>query len=899
MMNMANKMGSNINKYKFTVIVPIYKVEEYLEDTILSVINQTIGFKENIQLILVNDGSPDNSDKICKKYLDKYPKNIVYIEQENSGVSVARNNGMNYIEGKYVNFLDSDDKWDIDTFDKVWNFFEKYEKKIDVVACPLCYFEAAEGYGHPLNFKFDEDRIIHTEYDYSCIQMHMASCFIKRSSIDFKFNEKLKYGEDSLFINQIILKKQRFGVMQSVNYFYRKRHNETSAIDICQKKKCFYNDTLENFHDNIIAFARERFEKIPYYVQYLIMYDLQWRVKRPIPNSILNDNEAYTYILHIKELLTKIEDFIIAEQKNLSYDHKLYALNLKYRSDLRGLLEQRNNKLYYNNLEFYNLKSTSIVRINKIDVNKNILHLEGFLNTCLKETDYNIYFEDNLGEKYYIDKITDCKKLEKSCLEGHYYYEKLFEIDIPIENGLKLRTKIAYKNNFPRNCDISFTSNCNLNKACENSYFRTNGFLFLYRNSILHIRKESLKQKLALERNLLIEIWKTKSKKLALYRLVYFILSCLIKKEIWIISDRPNKAGDNGEYFFKYLQTIKDKNIIPYFAIKKDSVDYDRIKKIGRVISYNSKKYKIYMLLASNIISSQASDYIINPFGKQKKFMVDLYNFKFTFLQHGITKDDISDWLNISSKNIDLFITAGIPEYNSILNGDYYYGKDVVKLTGFARFDNLTKLNLKKEKSIIIIPTWRQSLKKCVDPKTDTSIYFDKFKETDFFNFYNTLINNERLINVMKKYGYNGKIFMHPLFEKQSIDFDANEVFSINVGNIDYQKEFVKNSLLITDYSSVAFDFAYLRKPVIYTQFDKDTFFNEHSYNKGYFVYERDGFGEVCYDLDSAVNSIIKAIENDCTLEDKYLKNVNSFYVNQDEKNCSRIFGEIKKLKEG
>lgn len=97
-------------KYKFSVIVPIYNVEDYLDETIDSVINQDIGFKENIQLILVNDGSEDDSEKICLKYKKMYPDNVIYVKQNNQGVSAARNTGIRYIEGKYTNFLDADDK---------------------------------------------------------------------------------------------------------------------------------------------------------------------------------------------------------------------------------------------------------------------------------------------------------------------------------------------------------------------------------------------------------------------------------------------------------------------------------------------------------------------------------------------------------------------------------------------------------------------------------------------------------------------------------------------------------------------------------------------------------------------------------------------------------------------
>lgn len=85
--------------------MPIYNVELYLTDAIESIINQTIGF-ENIQLILVNDDSPDKSEIICKEYAQKYPNNIVYVKKQNGGVSSARNYGLRYAEGRYIQFLD-------------------------------------------------------------------------------------------------------------------------------------------------------------------------------------------------------------------------------------------------------------------------------------------------------------------------------------------------------------------------------------------------------------------------------------------------------------------------------------------------------------------------------------------------------------------------------------------------------------------------------------------------------------------------------------------------------------------------------------------------------------------------------------------------------------------------
>ena len=124
-------------KFTISVIMPIYNVEDYLREAVDSVINQTVGFEDNIQLVLINDGSTDSSEEICKEYKEKYPDNITYIYKENGGVSSARNMGFDLVEGKYVTFLDPDDKWEENSFLNAYNFFEKHYDEIDVLAARI------------------------------------------------------------------------------------------------------------------------------------------------------------------------------------------------------------------------------------------------------------------------------------------------------------------------------------------------------------------------------------------------------------------------------------------------------------------------------------------------------------------------------------------------------------------------------------------------------------------------------------------------------------------------------------------------------------------------------------------------------------------------------------------
>ena len=242
-----------MRKFNFSIIIPIYNVEDYLRETIESVINQTLSFEDNVEMILVNDGSPDNSEAICLEYQEKYPNNIKYIKQPNGGVSSARNNGLKHATGKYINFLDSDDYWQRNVLEHVLTFFDKNYKEIDVVACRLKYFEARVGYDHPLNYKFKKDYIIDVTKKPNMVQMHAASCFIKKEALDdIEFDTRLKYAEDSLFINKIILKKLKFGAMRNAVYCYRKRYSETSALDKGHSNPAYYNDTLIYFHNQII-----------------------------------------------------------------------------------------------------------------------------------------------------------------------------------------------------------------------------------------------------------------------------------------------------------------------------------------------------------------------------------------------------------------------------------------------------------------------------------------------------------------------------------------------------------------------------------------------------------------------------------------------------------------------
>ena len=263
-------------KYKFSVIMCIYNVDKYLEEAIESIINQDIGFEDNIQLILVNDGSLDNSENICLKYKNKYPNNIKYLKKENGGLASAKNYGLDYIEGKYINFFDSDDTLPINVFKCVNMFFKKNELCVDFVCVPLYFFEAEHGLHPKYSYMGKKNRIINLNEEPYNFVLSGASSFYKREIFDnFRFDETYKGEEDTLLNGLIYKKNPRFGYVceNGVKYNYRKRKARNSIGDMVKENPESYYTVLKLLQRIINK------KNVSEYEKEIIIYELRSRLK--------------------------------------------------------------------------------------------------------------------------------------------------------------------------------------------------------------------------------------------------------------------------------------------------------------------------------------------------------------------------------------------------------------------------------------------------------------------------------------------------------------------------------------------------------------------------------------------------------------------------------------------
>jgi len=900
----ANKEKNDVEyPFEFSVVMAIYNVEPFLREAVDSLLVQDFGFKK-IQLIMIDDGSTDGSSAICDEYGARYPKNVVVIhKEENGGASSARNEGLKYVRGRYVNFLDSDDKLSANTMRTVFNFFRKHENETDVVAIPLYFFDGAHG-PHALNEKFNRgSRVVDLFREPSVVQLSMASTFLKQEVIITReFDSQLAYTEDGKLLMQIFLTgKATIGLVRNVKYWYRRRtEGERSAIQNSERSKEYYVPWVRRYCQEIFDFSLRTHGYVPKFVQYAVCYDFQWRFKeKQLPRDILSVQEMNAYRRGLFESLQYIDDDVILSYSQMWAEQKCYMLSQKYNCPPDMMARPKDLIPHFKNSLLMPV-SKNFIQIEFLGISNGELFLEGNTKILGITRDEKIEMFLLANEERIPCKLVEREGTNKYALDDLILrgigFQGRFNLDSNIER-YEIRLVLLCRGVEIVKTNFKFGKFSPLSTTYTNAYYCVENWSIQSKENRLIIEQCGRRGILRRERHFLKELWKKNklgARKAVFVRLLCHLMRLVKRKNIWLISDRVNKADDNGEALFRYLMAEHPKERRYYFAISKDAPDYHRLKKVGKVVPFMGWWYKLLVLCSDCIISSQGEDYIFRPFQSYSDSYRDLQqDYKFVFLQHGIIKDDLSDWLNRYSKNLYGFVTSVHPEYRSIIEGNYFYSERKVWLTGLPRYDRLYH---DEKRYITLMPTWRAALVGGGDVKTGTKKPKSGFTDSMYFRMYTELFQCKRLFDAAEKLGYQIRLMNHPnMLSTQKFFLTDRRLQRLAFGS-SYREIFAQSDMVITDYSSVAFDFAYLRKPVLYYQMDEEEFYEGQIYEKGYFSYDQDGFGEVERDTDSLVNQIIEYMENGCKLKEKYRERIDKFFAFNDQKNCERVYEKIREL---
>ncbi|NYD25450.1 CDP-glycerol glycerophosphotransferase family protein [Leucobacter aridicollis] len=354
--------------------------------------------------------------------------------------------------------------------------------------------------------------------------------------------------------------------------------------------------------------------------------------------------------------------------------------------------------------------------------------------------------------------------------------------------------------------------------------------------------------------------------------------------------DRETGANDNAEHLYRYaMQHCEDVEL--WFVLSPQSSDWERLKNEGfRLVAPRSDEHRVLLENTDLIASSHADHTVISQWGS--KYYRER-RWRFVFLQHGVTKDDLSRWLN--GKFIDLMVTSSTAEYESIVGDDTGYdltGREVV-LTGFPRHDRLMRLgNGRPDKTILLIaPTWRREV---IIPLREGT---GALGETSYWQHWDQLLRSEAVRLYLESDEFEVVFLPHPDVAPFISSIAEYEQLGIRVASYEEDvQELLANTVLgLTDYSSLVFDLAVLGTPTLYFQFDRDQFFNgNHVYDPGYFDYERDGFGPVAVGLLEAEHALASFYRGDTSLMKAGTERALASTPWRDGMNCSRTVAAIR-----
>lgn len=868
-------------KYDVSIVIPVYNAEEYLEECILSVLKQKGDL--NIEILLVDDGSTDKSADICSLYNERY-NNITFLRQVNSGVSVARNNGIHHSSGKYIFFLDSDDLLEEDTILSVFDFFEQHEEHIDIVAYPLYLLMDGEIKKHARTNIYNSSGVYDVYVHPYLNQTTMNVCVRNLNPEPILFDTDLKFAEDATFNTNYIMRKGRLGICSQGSYLYRKISG--SAADR------FKNPV--NSASMLIEYCERMFEKHqlnsrPHpYAQSIVLYEINWRFKGGalFPNHLVGE-EKDNWLSRFKSIINKIDDNTILTQRYMDIFHKYYFLKYKeqpvdIKYDSKGIYLYRNSQLLLKQTEF------EIVMTN-FKVRDEELTISGFVKAPIL---------DFIDIKLYIE-INDKKIPLDLYLSNHSYYKTrmLTNNFLAFDYSLKLKDVkeketikfLVSAEDYVYNTKYFFMDNVIFNKYLKNYDIVKDDYRIRFdcKEKEFIVNKLTKKEKRVLKPKTLMRYYK-KNKKLALIRL----MNKERKKPIWLYNDR-NGVIDNAYYQFKHDIHQAD-GINRYYVFDGDKQDipkYFTEEESKSVIQYGSSKHKYLFIQSSLILTSFQGFNEYCPFTiKGLNNFSDMLNYKLIYLQHGILHAH-TPWIYSKERSrVDKFVVSSEFEKDNLIT-NYNYKKEDIILTGMPRLDYI-KDDIPTDNKILLAPTWRNSL---IGAHVDNRWIVDRnsFGKSEYFKQINCAFKSEELQKLLIDHNLKIDFNLHPIFKSVS------DMFELPSGDLIRIKEDSVNldeyKIFITDFSSFVFDFALLNRPIIYFVPDLDYFKSgNHTYRELDLKFE-DGFGNLVTTDGGLVDEITKIVKSGYQPERKYKERMESFFVDRGN-HVERLYNELIKL---
>ena len=851
---------------RFSIVTAVYNVERYLPDFIASMEGQRFPL-ERVEVIAVNDGSTDGSLAVLEAWARSSAAQVHVVTKPNGGQGSARNLGLEQASGEWVTFPDPDDLLEPDYLGAADRFAEAHPEVEAMSARPVILNDATgrRNPNHPRRWQYRDGSRVDNLLDEPNVFFGLApGSFFRLDRIqarELRFDTRIRPNfEDGHFAARFLLAQGRplIGLLRDSVYLYRKRADSSSTMQTSMAHPGRYGAVPELGYLDLLERSRREDGSVPPWIQQLIVYELSWYLSEDakISSPVVLPPELAPGFHELLDRILRLLDPAVVAVHGVRRLQRVWLDLLAHAG--RDVPWHASRALVTGRDPAMGLRRVQYRFVGALPTEALTAGGRPTQPAFTKTMAHRFFHRDFLWERILWLPDREDLRLE---LDGSPV--PIVEIAEPLPTIGRPRV--------PRS--------------------RARRLLRLARKPRKTLRKIRRRARRLRDR-LAARPIQVAARALPFRRRF---------RDAWVLMDRIHDADDNGERLFEHLRAARP-DVNAWFVIERGSPDWDRLRAThrGRVVAHGSWTWRLLMLNAVWLLSSHIDVPIANP--PLLRNLVRRPTWKLAFLQHGVIKDDLSRWLN--HRELELFVVSTEAELASIAadGTPYRFGAKETRLTGLPRFDRLLakgRAVREEDRSLVLVaPTWRQWLAAPLATGSQRRSLDVAFWESDYIRSWTALLRSERIGAALARRGWRLGFMPHPNLQSMlpQLDLPAH-VEPLSFSGTDVQDLYARTALLVTDYSSVAFNTAYLNRPVVYFQFDRDRMLGgAHVGRAGYFEYERDGFGPVALDVDAAEQAILESIEHGPTPAPVYADRIRATFPERDGQACARVVAAVEEL---
>lgn len=881
-------MTVNDYGYKVSLIIPIYNKAEWLDTCFQSILNQSIDHRK-VEVLMIDDGSQDDSLEIMKRYADKY-ENFKWFTKENGGPAQARNVGIKNAVGKYIMYLDPDDYLGRSAIENVCKFFDRHYDEIDVVTYKI--ISIRDGVEEEPHFRYEvlqEEGVYDlTEPGNSFIcHTNMNTCVKNQFENNVLFSEEEEFWQEDQKYNIDTLKeKQKIGYCDSAEYYYIRNNESTTstkfyAYYIFESSMGFWEEEFSEFSDDV-----------PYYVQALYISDISWKLRM---NKLLPyhyDEADYKEARNrIENLLSRCDDAIIINHPNVLPEHILYWLSKKKSTNFHVNFGKKSIDVFCNENLVLSEKKIHLT-LEQFRVKENEIKLSGTLKPLYSNVaeDVSLQVLCGLGD---LMIPVPLKPSSRSRFHTQEITNKFYNFEASIDTAaIKKFRFVVIAGGERYETDTHFSNRMPFRRRHNDSLIKRNiECRYIFRGNVFIVKdldsNGSVKRKVHLFHKIAQEDMGAAIKQ---YR-----LNAKKKKSsrIWLYYDCKNVRKDNGFYQFEH-DVNKNDGVQRFYILDGD--DFKERKKDfpvelqKRIVRFGSRKHVNLFLTAELILTSFAEIYTYSPMRMEdfKKYSHLLDFPKIVYLQHGVLHAHLPWKYSLDRLKIDKEVISSHYE-EELLIGTYGFERENLICSGMPRYDHIDE-SQEAQKKILYAPTWRRYL---INRQEDDWVCDEeRFVDSHFYKSVMSFINDDRLDKALEARGYTLDVQLHPIFKGYNNTIRPE---SRNVNLVTEDIDIADYEVFITDFSSFVFDFVYLNRKIMYFVPDYDFFRSGMNHYYRLDLPLEDGFGPFVQTVDDAVICLTELLDGD--ENPRYTEKMEEFFMYKDDHQRDRVYEALKGIR--